>query len=94
MEYGEPANLSSVCSPYPSLDPPASNSYKRTTMTFLSLSGWDNFLLILTKPDNIPIVMMIAAVSFFTWMSLREAGKNDKLIEEGRRDEVLRRMKD
>ncbi len=60
----------------------------------LSASGWDNFLLILTKPDNIPIVMMIGAVGFFTWLSLREASKNDRLIKEGRRDEILRRMQD
>jgi hypothetical protein len=60
----------------------------------LSASGWDNFLLILTKPDNIPIVMMIGAVGFFTWMSLKEAFKNDRLIKEGRRDEILRRMQD
>ena len=54
----------------------------------------DNFLAILTKPDNIPIVLMVGLVGFFTWMSLSEARKNDKLIEEGRRDEVLRRMQE
>ena len=57
-------------------------------------SGWDNFSAILTKPDNIPIVLMVGLVGFFTWLSLSEARKNDKLIEEGRRDEVLRRMQD
>jgi len=59
-----------------------------------ALSGWDNFLLILTKPDNIPIVMMMGAVGYFTWLSLREAFKNDRLIKEGRRDEILRQMQD
>lgn len=57
-------------------------------------SAWDNFSAILTKPDNIPIVMMVGLVGFFTWMSFSEARKNDKLIEEGRRDEVLRRMQE
>ena len=63
-------------------------------MVLGALSGWDNFMLILTKPDNIPIVMMMGAVGFFTWLSLKEAAKNDRLIKEGRRDEILRQMQD
>ena len=63
-------------------------------MFFLSTSGWDNFMLILTKPDNIPILLMVGSVAFFTWLSLKEGLKNDKLIKEGRRDEVLRQMQD
>lgn len=69
-------------------------AYTPGSMILGTLSGWDNFLLILTKPDNIPIVMMMGAVGYFTWLSLSEAFKNDKLIKEGRRDEVLRRMQD
>lgn len=57
-------------------------------------SRMENFLAILTKPDNIPIIMMVGLVGFFTWLSLSEARKNDKLIEEGRRDEILPRMQD
>jgi hypothetical protein len=63
-------------------------------MFFLSTSGFDNFMLILTKPDNIPILLMVGSVAFFSWLSLREGFKNDKLIKEGRRDEVLRQMQD
>jgi hypothetical protein len=63
-------------------------------MAFLSTSGWDNFMVILTKPDNIPILLMVGSVAFFSWLSLREGFKNDKLIKEGRRDEILRRMQD
>jgi hypothetical protein len=63
-------------------------------MLFGSTSGWDNFMLILTKPDNIPILLMVFSVGFFTWLSLKEGLKNDKLIKEGRRDEILRRMQD
>jgi len=63
-------------------------------MFLLSPSGWDNFVAIAMKPDNIPILMMVGLVGFFTWMSLAEAAKNDRLIEEGRRDEILRRMQD
>ncbi|MEE2900896.1 MAG: hypothetical protein VYC39_01140 [Myxococcota bacterium] len=57
-------------------------------------SGWDNFSAIITKPDNIPIILMVGLVAYFTWVSLSEARKNDKLIEEGRRDEVLKRMQE
>lgn len=51
-------------------------------------SGWQNFLEILTKPDNIPIVGMLLLVLFFTWLGLKQAVKNDKLIEEGKEDEI------
>jgi hypothetical protein len=55
-------------------------------------SGLHNFLEIVTKPDNIPIVAMLLLVVFFTWLGLREAFKHDKLIEEGREDEIPREM--
>jgi hypothetical protein len=55
-------------------------------------SGWQNFLEILTKPDNIPIVAMLILVIFFTWLGLREGLKNDKLIEEGKEDEIPHEM--
>jgi len=50
------------------------------------------FLQILTKPDNIPIVFMLVLVLFFTWVGLKQALRNDRLIEEGRMDDVLREM--
>jgi hypothetical protein len=55
-------------------------------------SGLHNFLEIVTKPDNIPIVAMLILVIFFTWLGLREAFKNDKLIEEGKEDEIPNEM--
>ena len=55
-------------------------------------SGLHNFLTILTKPDNIPIVGMLILVVFFTWIGLREAFKHDKLIEEGKQDEIPNEM--
>jgi hypothetical protein len=55
-------------------------------------SGLQNFLTILTKPDNIPIVAMLILVIFFTWLGLREGLKNDKLIEEGKEDEIPNEM--
>ncbi|HTM07617.1 MAG TPA: hypothetical protein VL754_04425 [Verrucomicrobiae bacterium] len=55
-------------------------------------SGLHNFLEIVTKPDNIPIVGMLLLVLFFTWIGLKQAFRNDKLIEEGRKDEIPEEM--
>jgi hypothetical protein len=55
-------------------------------------SGLDQFLEILLLPDNIPIVGMMVLVFFFTWLGFREARKNDEMIAEGRRDDVLKEM--
>ncbi len=54
----------------------------------------ENFWAIVSVPDNIPIVMLLAAVGYFTWLSFSEARKNDRLIREGRKNQVLRRMQD
>src|SRR6201982_1796453 len=52
---------------------------------FLGISMIDpNFRLIVTKPDNVPIVGMLFLVPFFTWFALREAVRNDKRIAEGK----------
>ena len=56
------------------------------------MTGLQNFLAIVTKPDNIPIVGMLILVVFFTWLGMREALKNDKLVEEGREDEIPNEM--
>lgn len=55
-------------------------------------SGLQNFLAIVTKPDNIPIVGMLILVIFFSWIGLREAFKNDKLIEQGKEDQIPNEM--
>jgi hypothetical protein len=55
-------------------------------------SGLHNFLEIVTKPDNIPIVAMLILVIFFTWIGLRQAFQNDKLVEEGREDDIPNEM--
>jgi hypothetical protein len=33
-------------------------------------------------------------IFFFTWVAFREARKNDQLIEEGRADEILKKMQE
>ena len=37
-----------------------------------------NFALIITKPDNIPIVILLFSVVFFSWLALRQAVINDE----------------
>jgi hypothetical protein len=56
------------------------------------MSGLDQFLDILLKPDNIPIAGMLVLVFFFTWIGLKQARRNDQLIEQGRSDEILKEM--
>jgi uncharacterized membrane protein len=55
-------------------------------------SGLDQFIEILLKPDNIPIVGLMFLIFYFTWLAFREGRKNDQLIEEGRADEILKEM--
>jgi hypothetical protein len=43
----------------------------------------ENFKNIITKPDNVPIVMLIFSVGFFTWLALRKAVINDERIARG-----------
>jgi hypothetical protein len=50
------------------------------------------FLGILVKPDNIPIAGLMVLVLFFTWVALKQALRNDRLIEQGREDEILKEM--
>src|SRR6266496_4321062 len=40
----------------------------------------DNFKNIITKPDNVPIVMLIFSVGFTTWLAMRKAVINDDRI--------------
>lgn len=53
-----------------------------------------NFWAIVSLPDNIPIVLMLGLVGYFTWLSFREARKHDRLIREGKREQVLKAMQD
>lgn len=52
----------------------------------------EQFLEVLTKPDNIPIVGMLFLVLLFTWIGFKQAVRNDRLVEQGREDEILREM--
>src|SRR4029453_4744420 len=51
---------------------------------FFGVGGVDpNFPVIVTKPDNVPIVGLIFLLVFFTWYSMREAVLNDQRIAKG-----------
>jgi len=54
---------------------------------FLLTSGWaitdPNFRLIVTKEDNVPIVLLVFSVGFFTWLAFRKAVVNDRRIAKG-----------
>ncbi len=52
--------------------------------SFLAVSMLDpNFVLIVKKPDNIPIVAMLFLVGFFLWLSMHQAIQNDERIAQG-----------
>lgn len=42
-----------------------------------------NFAKIIGKPDNVPIVILIGSVVFFSWLALRRAVINDERIAKG-----------
>jgi hypothetical protein len=52
---------------------------------FFAFGAFDpNFRLIITKPDNVPIVGLIFLLVFFTWYAVREAVLNDRRVAAGR----------
>ena len=52
------------------------------------------FMIMLIRPDNLPIIGMLVLVLGFTFLGFKEARKNDELIRQGREDEVLRRLQE
>jgi hypothetical protein len=54
------------------------------TVFFVFGSFDPNFRLIVTKPDNVPIVGLIFLLVFFTWYAVREGVLNDRRILAGK----------
>ena len=52
-----------------------------------------NFLEILTKPDNIPIAGMAVAIVFVLGVWFRQARRHDKLIRDGKKDQIIEEMR-
>jgi hypothetical protein len=45
-----------------------------------SVQDWHQIWKIVSAPDNIPIVAMLFLVPFFTWLGIKQARANDRLI--------------
>lgn len=62
----------------------------------LLASGWSmtdpSFRLIITKEDNVPIVMLVFTVGFFTWLAFRKGVLNDERLARG--EAPLEKMED
>jgi len=54
--------------------------------------GLENVLEIVGKGDNMPIAGLIPIIAFFTWLSMSEAFRHDRLISQGREEEILDEM--
>ncbi|MBN4050346.1 hypothetical protein JYT28_01170 [Desulfobulbus sp. AH-315-M07] len=54
--------------------------------------GWENILKMVSKGDNMPIAGLIPLIAFFTYLSLSEAFRHDRLIRQGRESEILDEM--
>jgi hypothetical protein len=46
-----------------------------------NVEDWHQLWKITSAPDNVPIVAMLFLVPFFTWLGIRQAAQNDRLIE-------------
>jgi hypothetical protein len=57
------------------------------------ITGLQQFLTIVTEPDNIPIGAMLILVLFFTYVAFKQARRNDQLIEHGMRDRIIDEMR-
>jgi len=55
-------------------------------------SAIGEFVEMMFRPDNVPIVGMLFLVLFFTYLGFREARRNDELTAQGREDEILNDM--
>jgi len=55
----------------------------------LNVQDWHQLWVISSAPDNVPIVAMLFLVPFFTWLGIKQAVANDKLIEQLEADPKL-----
>ncbi len=58
------------------------------------MTGWGQFVDIISKPDNMPVAGALILVLVFTWVSLKQAFHNDRLIAEDRKDDILSDMQE
>jgi hypothetical protein len=48
----------------------------------LKVQDWHQLWVIASAPDNVPIVAMLFLVPFFTWLGIKQALANDRLVEQ------------
>ena len=53
------------------------------TLIFIGSCFDPNFNKIVTKADNVPIVMLLFLLGFFLWLAFRQAAINDEKVERG-----------
>jgi hypothetical protein len=53
----------------------------------------EQFIHILTAPDNIPISAMVIIIVWVLYISYRQATENDRMLDEGRFDDMVEHMK-
>ena len=58
----------------------------------METTALENFLLIATKPDNIPIGAMLFFVGFVFWIAIKQMVKNDRLIKAGKKEKIWDEM--
>jgi len=52
----------------------------------INVHDWHQLWKISSAPDNVPIVAMLFLVPFFTWLGIKQAVANDRLIDELEKD--------
>ena len=55
----------------------------------LNVQDWHQLWIISSAPDNVPIVAMLFLVPFFTWLGVRQAVANDRLVQQLESDPKL-----
>ena len=55
----------------------------------LTVQDWHQLWVVSSAPDNVPIVAMLFLVPFFTWLGIKQAMSNDRLIDELEKDPKL-----
>jgi hypothetical protein len=60
-----------------------------TAIWAINVKDWHQLWKISSAPDNVPIVAMLFLVPFFTWLGIKQAVANDRLIEDLETDPKL-----
>ena len=53
------------------------------------VQDWHQLWIIVSAPDNVPIVAMLFLVPFFTWLGVKQARANDRLVDQLEADPKL-----